>query len=797
MNTFKRLLLPSCFALSALAIALVYSFIPLQGIFALYEWTWLAVFLLASSILFFLKRFLKPEINLPKLRLNKIGKWIQSLENKDKREKTYREILALTLMGLFLGRFYISMDYLYEVEALQSSLMAPWEVCLAALFTNWEIGALIFVTIWVFIPSAVFRKIVKFLSTPIVLVYCLFFPFMLQGICGDLSGAGFTGKAFAQSLEAGLLLAFCLDSWLQDPSFKTGREDWYALFVGLSCLLLCTLGDYLPKNLFGLYFGQLTAAKNFNLTHRLFLYLGFLLPAFYFTILFPFDKTHRKAFLYFISAAAFYSYAAIRRQETFTSIYNLPLHLCNTAMYITPFTLLFHSYGLFYFTMFVNVIGAGLAILMPNYLASMPVFSPTTFEFFTNHLYAFFMPILIVLLGVYERPKMKYFWYSMIGFFIYYAIVMWIDIYYNALGVTVDFFFLESTFISDKLGKWATDIYNTQYIISSGGHDFIFRPYYLVLFFLIYVALSFGMWYLYEGLFKAVDSVVELRERSQSYHEGRREFQMNLKNREQTGNPQEDVPSLEIRHVYKRYGKNPDYALEDFSLSLQGGKIYGFLGKNGAGKSTLIKCIVGMHTFQKGQISVCGKDVTYQPVEAKMDLGYVPDNAPLYENLTGRQYISYMASLYRVSPEKQAEREKALLARLEMEKAYDQPISSYSFGMKQKIAIIGALIHEPPVWILDEPMTGLDPNSIFQIKEAMREYARKGKIVFFSSHIIDVVENLCDEVIIIKHGRLVKTAAVEGLSRSGIGLEKLFLTLTAENPEEAQKLEAEEEKKHA
>lgn len=251
---------------------------------------------------------------------------------------------------------------------------------------------------------------------------------------------------------------------------------------------------------------------------------------------------------------------------------------------------------------------------------------------------------------------------------------------------------------------------------------------------------------------------------------------------------------LKVTHLSKKYHGADNYAVKDFSMDLDGGKIYGFLGKNGAGKSTIIKSIVGIHGFEEGYINVCGYDVVENPLETKKLIGFVPDNYALYENLTGRQYINYIADLYGVSKEDRIQREDNLVKRIELTQRYDKPMKTYSHGMKQKITIIAALIHDPKVWILDEPMTGLDPNSIFQIKECMKEHARKGNIVFFSSHIIDVVKNLCDDVIIIKHGKLVKNIDLDAHPEEREQLEKNFLILTSDNKEEEEALLQEEAK---
>ena len=209
---------------------------------------------------------------------------------------------------------------------------------------------------------------------------------------------------------------------------------------------------------------------------------------------------------------------------------------------------------------------------------------------------------------------------------------------------------------------------------------------------------------------------------------------------------------LEIKNLSKKYKNATRYSVRNLSFTLEDGEIFGFLGKNGAGKSTTIKCITGIIPFEEGSITICGYDIARDPINAKLNIGYVPDNHAVYENLTGREYVTYMGNIYRVEKSLIEERIKKFGAKFNMAFALDNQIRSYSHGMKQKITIMSALIHEPKLWILDEPLTGLDPESIFQVKECMRRHAQKGNIVFFSSHIIDVVEKLCNRIAIIKGG---------------------------------------------
>lgn len=232
---------------------------------------------------------------------------------------------------------------------------------------------------------------------------------------------------------------------------------------------------------------------------------------------------------------------------------------------------------------------------------------------------------------------------------------------------------------------------------------------------------------------------------------------------------------VEIKNLTKRYGNSPVNAVEDLSISLKSGEIYGFLGSNGAGKSTTIKCLVGIYSFNSGDILVDGVSVKTNPLKAKKMIGYVSDNHAVFERLTGREYVNHIANLYKVSMKDLEERCNKLLKIFKMEENFDKPIKSYSHGMKQKISVIGALVHNPKLWVLDEPLTGLDPQSAYLLKQVMREHAKAGNTVFFSSHILDVVENLCDRCCIIEKGKLKGVYDIKKLKTDNISLEKIFM----------------------
>ncbi len=238
---------------------------------------------------------------------------------------------------------------------------------------------------------------------------------------------------------------------------------------------------------------------------------------------------------------------------------------------------------------------------------------------------------------------------------------------------------------------------------------------------------------------------------------------------------------LEIKNLTKRYKNSNYYSVKNLNITINDGEIFGFLGKNGAGKSTTIKCLTGILPFDDGKISVCGYDIQKEPIKAKLNIGYVPDNHAVYENLTGKEYVNYMGNIYNVPKEEIKSRLEMFAKLFNMSSAIDRQIRSYSHGMKQKICIIAALIHNPKFWVLDEPLMGLDPQSTAEIRAYMLEHKKNGNSVFFSSHNIDMVEKLCDRVAIINHGQLMEIIEVEKfLKESKVSLEDYFLNLTKE-----------------
>ncbi len=231
---------------------------------------------------------------------------------------------------------------------------------------------------------------------------------------------------------------------------------------------------------------------------------------------------------------------------------------------------------------------------------------------------------------------------------------------------------------------------------------------------------------------------------------------------------------LEIKNVTKKYGSKT--ALNDVSFTVKDGEIFAFIGHNGAGKTTLIKSIVGIHDFDEGEIIINGKSIKEDPINCKKVMAYVPDNPELYENMKAIDYINFICDMYEVDQETRETNIKKYAKLFEIEENLNDPIISFSHGMKQKIALISALAHNPKILIMDEPFVGLDPKAVYDVKKVMNEMIKEKKIIFFSTHILDVAEKLCSEVAIIKNGKLIKTGNMKTI-KGDKSLEKVFLEL--------------------
>ena len=234
---------------------------------------------------------------------------------------------------------------------------------------------------------------------------------------------------------------------------------------------------------------------------------------------------------------------------------------------------------------------------------------------------------------------------------------------------------------------------------------------------------------------------------------------------------------IEIKNVTKKYGNIS--AIKNVSFNVNDGEIFAFIGHNGAGKTTLIKSIVGIHKFEEGDILINGKSIKDDPISCKKEMAFVPDNPELYEQMKAIDFINFICDIYEVTQEIRENNIKKYSKLFEIEDKLNDTIDSFSHGMKQKIAIISALAHNPKVLVMDEPFVGLDPKAVFDIKEIMNEMVKEGKTIFFSTHILDVAEKLCSRVAIIKKGELIKVGNMNEI-KGDKSLEKVFLDLEGE-----------------
>ncbi|MCI5721489.1 MAG: ABC transporter ATP-binding protein [Firmicutes bacterium] len=231
---------------------------------------------------------------------------------------------------------------------------------------------------------------------------------------------------------------------------------------------------------------------------------------------------------------------------------------------------------------------------------------------------------------------------------------------------------------------------------------------------------------------------------------------------------------LKIEHLTKQYGEKK--AVDDLSLHIEAGEIYGFIGHNGAGKTTTLKACTGIMDFDQGDILINGRSIKDDPIACKRDIAYIPDNPDLYEFMTGIQFLNFIADIFEISEKDRNERIKKYADAFELTDSLGQSVSEYSHGMKQKLAIISALIHQPKLVLMDEPFVGLDPKASHLLKGMMRELCDSGSAIFFSTHVLEVAEKLCDKVAIIKQGRLIKSGTMEDV-KGDTSLEDVFLEL--------------------
>jgi len=693
------------------------------------------------------------------------------------KDKTLK-IFSVLLFLVYLFRLFTTQDalnnvfnvLLYDIETPINSedtwLFSPG-MTVFILFLRWStMASMLWIIIYPFFKSLSLKYLGAIFGTITGILNFIFFDQHLIAFSNNTDLWSF--KSIQYMIETALFLFIAvvlLCDIIQKKEIIPRKKEWLRRLMIIIGSFFAVMPQTLLYNLFGNY-GEVP--DEFTYSHLFVIAFPFLLMFVVYYVTKKENQISKDTIITYLAFAAFTQYFYMRRE----TLEALPLHLCNTAVLLLLLAVVFKINQFFYFSYFANVLGALAAILLPNYSSDLFTFSVIHYGY--NHLYAFVIPILAVALHTFPRPGLKHMYKAILVFSIYYVSVVFLNAWFNNFA-TVDYFFAYSDFLTDMFGVKEIQ-FNYMVEFTYNGLTFRFFWLFQTLYFLIFILLMFTSWYVYDALFQMADQHSRLKAKQALIKLDHLKLLKMLDGRmpSEPMNPG-GKDMIKISHFSKKYGQSERFAVKDFSLEVKGGEIFGFLGHNGAGKSTTIKSIVGIQSITEGEIEVCGYSIKSQPLEAKLRIGYVSDNHAVYEKLTGREYIYYVADLYRVPKETRDERLNILAEKLALSEAIDQMIKSYSHGMKQKLVVIASLIHEPPVWILDEPLTGLDPISSYQIKEIMREHAAKGNIVFFSSHVIEVVEKICTKIAVITQGQLTGIYDINVLKDKNISLEELYM----------------------
>lgn len=688
----------------------------------------------------------------------------------DKRRSVAAKILSLAFAACFALRLAMT-DVFYDTEALVGIFSKGLNFALVVLraFTQMCVLALILA------PWFKFRSVKSIVAYAVPVVYFIDMALFRQNVYAFLGAVSLPTFGFREvQFAVECVLAFSmgmieLANRIRDRDFDFSKKNiLQTLALGTFYLIFAAHGS----TLFNLFGGRLGSAKDFSPAHIAMLALTVALLIAGFALL----RKCSKEFNYFILTSAavacfmhFWYYYSFPLGFT-----NLPLHLCHAAVTLMCISFIFKNRAIFAFNYLVNVTGAIFALILPDSDAQLT--SELGVHYFNGHILLVVIPILAVALGVFPRSKIKDVGYCIAVFTGYFLVAGILNAWLVNYDPSVNYFFMNG----DNLVKYVAFAarWKNNFIWTFNIGELTFKIYYVywIAMYVGFIILIFLLWWIYEGMYKVADHHYMLHcilaERSQR----KKQLKELLNGRPVTEplNP-EGTNMISIKHFSKIYSGSSVKSVDDLSLEIKGGEVYGFLGHNGAGKSTTIKSLVGIQTITSGTIEVCGYDISKQPLEAKLNIGYVSDNHAVYEQLTGREYINYVADLYLVSKEDREKRIDKYVRMFNLVDAIDKEIKGYSHGMKQKIVVIASLIHNPKVWVLDEPLTGLDPASSYQIKECMREHANNGNIVFFSSHVIEVVEKICDKICIIAKGRLVGEWKISELEKQGLNLEELYM----------------------
>ena len=682
-------------------------------------------------------------------------------------------VLAVLLLAVFaVGRVFREDAVFNQMGLDAEGALLPAAEMLPATLIRW----LGFLTVSLTILCPFFKKralhdLVATLTPISVILSCLFLRQSFITICGKDDPFFWRNILFMLELALMMTLGLCeLCNALRSCSFRDFGKRTLGVLGLFAIYLIPYMPSWAPGALLGYAGGD---PEGFNVPHRLLLYFAIFVIFFFYITYRKKSFDERNFTVIALSLSAFLNYFSYSRWTLTT----LPLHICNTVVILMLIAYVFRIKALFYFTYFVNVLGTFFAIIMPDTVGSLS--EPDIVLFWYNHLYAFILPILGVALAIFPKPNFKMMLKAIGVFSIYFVVIAFVDGWFNNApfntnGSTVDYFFLYSDFYAKKFAfvekiKHPFDIYVGQQLIR-------LFPLYQAIIYGVFTTAMFGLWGVYATLFRVSDDHKELTRKRKALQADHLRLLAELGDRplSEPLNP-EGKDMIKIEHFTKIYNGSTRKSADDINLEIHAGEVFGFIGHNGAGKSTTIKSLVGIQSITEGRIEVEGYDIARQPMEAKMHIGYVSDNHAVYEKLTGREYVNYVADLYRVSKADREARLDKYVKMFHLEEAIDREIKGYSHGMKQKIMVISALIHNPKVWVLDEPLTGLDPTSSYQIKQCMREHANEGNIVFFSSHIIEVVERICDRIAIISGGKICQYSTMDEIRASGKTLEEIYL----------------------
>ena len=525
-------------------------------------------------------------------------------------------------------------------------------------------------------------------------------------------------------------------------------------------------------------------AYNFSLLHRISIYLTILFFIIVGTLFRFSNKEQQKYILLSLTIAGFYSFIVSHSAKdsllngaispvgpVYFDVRTLPFDIKEISFIVLALYILTDKKIFFNIVLYVTLPIVTFSFFFPRYLSYLHVFNYVGRSYWQESSLIFIGLILLLSTKEYNFPRLKDSKYVIPIFAGYFLVITvlnsWLTNYvpgYNFLYTNLNgcsFLNTNRNFLY-FMGDWTNSLFKASFTININGFKLVYYPVFQFLLLVGYIALFYFAHLLNEELY-TVGRSHALKLKKFKVHTPK-----NYRNRNYY-NP------LSIIKLNKKYKNNPRYSLRDINLSIKEGDIVGLLGHNGAGKTTLIKCIVGQEEITNGEIYSYGIPSDNEK-EFKRNVGYIPDHYILHEEMTGREYVNYIADLYKVDKLTRNKRILKYLKLFNLKSSFDAKIKTYSFGMKQKITILSTLVFAPKIWLLDEPLTGLDSESIFQTKACILEHAKQGNIVIFSSHLIDLVEDIANRVIILKKGELIYDKTMkEALKECGGQLENLYM----------------------